>query len=165
MSEAGEDKQSTETTGVPEGVHEAAPEGESLTRTWGEWGGRGARPRAGESPRQTRGPAAGTGRMPGRCCGVEWTSAPSRSRLAEMAVAGKGRCALAWTWGKAGRRPPDPQPLPSLIPSSIHLGMEPLLDLSLYPRKAKFLESDLWVQGKTESTLIRGLVLGFVLFI
>lgn len=120
--------------------------------------------RVAEADQRTRGRNR-EDRMPGRCYGVESTSAPSRSRLAEMAVAGKGRCALAWTWDKAGRRPPDPQPLPSLIPSSIHLGMEPLLDLSLYPRKAKFLESDLWVQGKTESTLIRGLVLGFVLFI
>lgn len=61
MSEAGEGKQSTETTGVPEGVHEAAPEGESLTRTWGEWGGAGlnrepeSRRGRPEDPRQEQG--------------------------------------------------------------------------------------------------------------
>lgn len=60
-----------------------------------------------------------------------------------------------------------PGPSASAFPPSIlmHLGMEPLPDLNLYTRKATFLESDLWVQGKTESTLIRGLVWGFVLLI
>nr|KAF6506127.1 hypothetical protein HJG63_007954 [Rousettus aegyptiacus] len=83
MSEAGEGKQSTETTGVPEGVHEAAPEGESLTRTWGEWGGAGwagARPRAGESPRQTRGPAAGTGRIGCQIEAIEFSLDPESNK-------------------------------------------------------------------------------------
>lgn len=71
MSEADEGKQSTETTRVPEGVHEAAPEGESLTWTGGQGGG--PRPRAGRSPRQERGGCqvgavellSGLGRRPG----------------------------------------------------------------------------------------------------
>ncbi|ELK00204.1 Transmembrane protein 14A [Pteropus alecto] len=60
MSEAGEGKQSTETTGVPEGVHEAALEGDSLTWTGGVGGGgldrepEGRRGRP-EDPRQERG--------------------------------------------------------------------------------------------------------------